>query len=589
MDPTPAATGPDPRDDSFVAPALPALFNLGVLSLDGTGRNQRSSERLFNALLANVTDRLLIVAVDGTVSWLSPLTRDHGIAQVGDEFVQRSHPDDRPIVNRLLEGAAPLEPITIRVWSSRDRDWCWFDVSSNDLRRDPVVSGTVVSLHDVTPRVRHEEALRDLALHDGLTGLPNRSLLIDRLEAASARARRHATNFAVLFFDLDHFKDINDSLGHVAGDELLVQVAQRVASRLRTSDTFGRLGGDEFVIVIERLDPRTALGIVTRVCDDLIEMLAEPFVVDGHVVGISSSVGIELSDGTDPAEEVLRAADVAMYRAKSQGRARWVQHTPEMSAVLRTDFAVREKVAAALGRGEIQVHFQPIVALDTGAVVGVEGLARLPSADGTWIPPDLFVPVAESHGMIHALGATVLEQALRACAPQRMPLSVNVSSLEVRHPDFSLRVMEMVARCGYDPALLSLELTESSALDPDHHVVVRNLRELRARSIGLVIDDFGKGFSALERLRNFPATGVKIDRSFVSGLATIGSGDLAIVRAVVAIAESLGLGVVAEGVEDRLQADILQAVGVRYAQGYRFGRPGPGLPGPVADLVDTTH
>ena len=418
------------------------------------------------------------------------------------------------------------------------------------------------------------EALRERALHDALTGLPNRGLLLDRITTAALRAVRAGTDLAVLFFDLDHFKQVNDTLGHAAGDRLLVAVTDRVRARLRAQDTFGRLGGDEFVIVLEGLE-RPSDAAVASVCDDLVTALAKPLEVDGHQMRVTSSVGVVVSSGTDAAEELLRAADVAMYAAKAAGRGRWVRHTDALSVAARTRFEVHERMLEALDTGGFDVHYQPIVDLKHGHPLGVEAFVRLRTADGTVLSPDQFLPVAEDHGLIGRIGSEVLAMATRDCVHLAGMVAVNVSPTQLADPDFERTVVRALSASGLDPHRLVLDVTESAVLETPTPETTRNLNRLRARGVRFALDDFGSGYSSLDRVRHLPVSFIKIDRTFVDGLTTVGSGDLAVVRAVVGMAASLGIPVVAEGVEDELQRDVLLRVGVQLAQGHLFAKAAP--------------
>jgi len=533
------------------------------------------------AVIEHMTDHIYVVGPDGRFRWASPAaTAMYGVDEwdgrtVGD-FV---HPDDRPAVLEdlaaMLEGRLTgVNRRVFRAWSQPLGEWRWIEASASDERHDPALGGILVCSRDVTERVAQEEVVRHQALHDALTGLPNRALLQDRIETASGRAVRAGTDIAVLFFDLDHFKQVNDTLGHAAGDRLLVAVTERVRARLRAQDTFGRLGGDEFVIVLEGLE-RPSDGALQAVCDELVAALGRPLDVDGHQLRVTASLGVVVSDGTDAADELLRAADVAMYAAKTAGRGRWVRHTPALSAAARSRFEVHERLLEALDTGGFDVHYQPIVDLRHGHPLGVEAFVRLRGVDGTILAPDQFLPVAEDHGLIGRIGTEVLMMATRDCVHLTGTVAVNVSPTQLADPEFERTVLRALGASGLDPHRLVLDVTESAVLETPTPQTTRNLNRLRAQGVRFALDDFGSGYSSLDRLRHLPVSFIKIDRTFVDGLTTVGSGDLAVVRAVVGMAGSLGIPVVAEGVEQEVQRDVLLDVGVQLAQGHLFARALP--------------
>jgi diguanylate cyclase (GGDEF)-like protein/PAS domain S-box-containing protein len=539
------------------------------------------AERMLEAVMARITDQIYVIGADGRFRWASPsAVALFGVEEWdGREVGAFVHPDDLPAIrhdlHELLQGrlTGPLDRV-FRVWSDPLQTWRWIEASCSDHRDDPALDGLLVCSRDVTDRVVQADALREQALHDALTGLPNRSLLLDRIANAALRAVRGGTDLAVLFFDLDHFKQVNDTLGHAAGDRLLLAVTERVRARLRAQDTFGRLGGDEFVIVLEGLE-RPSDAAVASVCDDLVSALSKPLQVDGHQLRITSSVGVVVSSGTDAAEELLRAADVAMYAAKAGGRGRWELHTDALSAAARTRFEVHERMLEALDTGGFDLHYQPIVDLKHGHPLGVEAFVRLRTTDGTILSPDQFLPVAEDHGLIGRIGSEVLTMATRDCVHLSGMVAVNVSPTQLADPDFERMVVRALSASGLDPHRLVLDVTESAVLETPTPETTRNLNRLRARGVRFALDDFGSGYSSLDRVRHLPVSFIKIDRTFVDGLTTVGSGDLAVVRAVVGMAASLGIPVVAEGVEDELQRDVLLRVGVQLAQGHLFARAAP--------------
>jgi diguanylate cyclase (GGDEF)-like protein len=431
------------------------------------------------------------------------------------------------------------------------------------------------------------------ALHDPLTGLANRGLLMEQLGQALTRARRRPGSVAVLFLDLDRFKVLNDSLGHAVGDELLVEVARRLERVMRSADTVARLGGDEFVVLAEDVaGVDEALALARR----LRESVAVPIAVGaGQQVVVTASVGIALSapggeDGDDPASSVVAAtpssllwdADVAMYRAKDSGRDRVQLFEDGLRAGSLGRFQSETMLRRALDQDGLRLHYQPLVDLATGRLAGAEGLVRLQDPDRGLIPPAEFIPVAEETGLVVPLGAWVVaEGAAQAAAWQSlqpadappMVVSINLSGRQLSTPGFAFKVGSAIARSGADPSHLCFEVTENTLLDA-HGGSVATLEELKALGVRLAIDDFGTGHSSLTWLRRIPADFLKVDRTFVAGLG-VHPGDTAIVRAVLDLGQALGLTTVAEGVETPEQLAALRELGCDWAQGFHLAEPGP--------------
>ncbi len=420
-------------------------------------------------------------------------------------------------------------------------------------------------------------SIRQNALHDALTGLPNRALLMDRLEQAIARAQRTETRFAVLVLDLDRFKTINDSLGHIAGDRLLVQIARRLSECLRATDTIARLGGDEFAIVVTDLTNEEGAFLVA---ERLQEALRAPFEIGDHRVFTSASVGITTSsEKVQRADDFLRDADTAMYRAKSQGRAHHQLFDGHMHKAAMERLSIESDIRRALERDEFVLHYQPLVALETGDIVGVEALIRWRHPERGFLPPAAFLPVAEESGLILEMSEWVMRTACEKSSQwQRelaspMRISVNVPPQQLKDPRFVQQVRDTLQRAGLPPAGLGFELVESSLVETGP-TIVNNLRELRAMGIYIAIDDFGTGYSSLSYLKRLPIDALKIDRSFTQGIPS-DPNDTAISTTIIAMARSLKLNVVAEGVETREQTEFLRRHGCHTAQGYFFSRPLP--------------
>jgi diguanylate cyclase (GGDEF)-like protein/PAS domain S-box-containing protein len=421
-------------------------------------------------------------------------------------------------------------------------------------------------------RVRTEEETRRRGLHDPLTGLPNRTLVLDRIAHALARADRGEASVAVLFLDVDNFKVVNDSLGHRAGDNLLRQLAQRLSDAVRPADTVGRFGGDEFVVLCEDVvDEPMALRIAGR----LARVFDEPFVLEGDddVHLASASIGVVLRDGSqDDPEELLRDADAAMYRAKERGRSRVELFDSGMRARAIGRLQIEGDLRRALERDELLVVYQPIVGLGDGAIRGFEALVRWQHPERGLLSPAQFIPIAEESGMIVALGRFVLEQACRqAAAWGTVPVHVNLSARQLADPNLVDSVAHVLRATGVAAEYLVLELTESSLLERAHSPA-DTLARLKALGLSLILDDFGTGYSSLSYLQQFPLSGLKIDRSFVAALGSADGGG-AIVDAILRMARALDLEVVAEGLESDEHLDTLRRLGCRYGQGYLFSRP----------------
>jgi diguanylate cyclase (GGDEF)-like protein/PAS domain S-box-containing protein len=471
--------------------------------------------------------------------------------------------------------AASAVPATEACFTRADGTAFPVEYTSGPLRDRARVLGTAVTFTDLTEHAQ----LTERALHDSLTGLPNRGLLQERLQQALARLERRDTLVAVLFLDLDRFKVVNDSLGHAAGDELLIAAARRLQTVMRTQDTVARFGGDEFVLLCE--DIATEADVVT-IAERITAAFGEPFAIGEALVSASASIGITLTaDHRTEAETLVRDADAAMYRAKERGRNGFELFDDEMRARAVERLAIESDLRVALDRGELVVHYQPKVDLRSGAVTGVEALVRWQHPTRGLIPPMDFIPIAEETGQIVAVGAWVLEEACREAARwrreqpgcERLLLSVNVSGRQLAHPGLVDLVADVLQRTRTHGSLLCLEITES-VLMRDADGAAATLRELKRLGVMVAVDDFGTGYSSLSYLTRFPVDAVKVDRSFVGDLGdTVDSWS--IVAAIIGLSQSLGLTTVAEGVERSDQAAVLRNLGCELAQGFHYARPQP--------------
>ncbi|PWC45784.1 EAL domain-containing protein [Azospirillum sp. TSO22-1] len=460
----------------------------------------------------------------------------------------------------------------------RDGSLFWEYATVSPLTgEDGAITHFVAVKEDITVRRSYEERLLRQAYYDSLTALPNRILAFDRIDQAIAAAARSHTQAAVLYADLDRFKNINDAMGHAIGDALLTEAAQRLTACVRECDTVARMGGDEFLIVLNGIeDGRDAHVVAQRI----VETFAQPFQLAGLSHYVTASIGITLypADGTDR-QVLIHNADLAMYKAKEMGRNGIHFFTQEINRKVHARLALEAGLRGAVGRGELALHHQPIIDLERGEVVGIEALLRWPQPDGSIAMPGDFIPVAEDSGAIVEIGDWVLATACRhalalgAACGHPLRVAVNVSPRQLRAPGFGAGVAALLAECGLPHDQLELEITESVLLD-DAPEATANLRMLCDLGVRLSIDDFGTGYSSLAYLQKYPFRTLKIDRSFV---ATAPGEDRAgrLVETILALAQSLGLEVIAEGVETPVQLAFLRGAGCRLAQGYLFDRPRP--------------
>ena len=419
----------------------------------------------------------------------------------------------------------------------------------------------------ITQRKVFEAELAHQATHDPLTGLPNRLLLQDRLDFALAARTRKGHLVAAIFIDIDHFKLINDSYGHEAGDAVLTGVAERLSAAVRPSDTVTRFAGDEFVVVCEALgDPARVMGLAAR----LLESLQGSYPVPGAELEISVSTGIAIAGPDDSADDVVRNADTAMFEAKSRGRDRVVVFDTALSGRARARLDMTQGLRYAIERGELQVLYQPQLDLLEGRIAGVEALLRWNRPGFGQVQPETFIPVAEESGLIVSIGEWVIEQACTMAASRTagsaITVAVNLSARQLGALNLVKSIRNTLQETGLDPALLTLELTESTVMDDPvaASVILEQLKQLGVR---LSIDDFGTGYSSLAYLQRFPVDELKIDQSFVDGLGTETSDD-AIVSGIISLARTLGLEIVAEGIETQLQLRRLRELGCERAQGF---------------------
>ena len=540
------------------------------------------SEDRFRSLIQDSSDITMVMSEGGVCTYVSPACQvllgyspEDLVGRIATDLI---HPDDREraatrMTDELqaLPGASTLQ---FRM-GRKDGTWCEVEaVVTNQLQR-PSIAGYVAHLRDITERKEFEALLAHRALHDSLTGLANRQLILDRAEQMISRSRRTFDPIAVFFIDLDNFKDANDSLGHEAGDRLLQAVGRRFESILRSSDTVGRLGGDEFVILAEGLsiaDGPEALA------DRIREVLRKPFSIegfDGIQVRVTASIGVAMGDRAT-AQELLRDADIALYRCKAAGRDQAIVFESAMQEAVTGRLELRSDIDSALAREEFFLLYQPIVDLDSTDIRGVEALIRWQHPTRGVIPPNDFIPILEDCGLIVEVGRWVLDTACAQAGQWRdrgysPTMSVNVSMRQLESDSLVDDVERALAINRLDPSSLVIEVTET-ALMKDADSTVSRLVQLKQIGVKIAIDDFGTGYSSLSYLRQFPVDVLKIDRSFISSMD--GSEDsLALIRTMVELGRALGLSTLAEGIEDERQLECLRENKCQTGQGFMFSKP----------------
>lgn len=533
----------------------------------------------FRALVQNLADIITIHREDGTTIFESP-SAARILGYGPDGLMNRNpfdaiHPRDRPAVQAgfraLVAGLPVTDPIEFRFRHAEGR-WIYLEGVGTNLLHESGIGGIVLTSRDITQRKLAEQRIRHVAHHDTLTGLPNRSLLRDRLAQALTRVHRRGEMVAVLFINLDRFKTINESLGHSEGDELLKKVTLRLRGCLRDTDTLARFGGDEFVAVLagaEDLPVAVAVQKILQVC-------AEPYEVADQSVVVTASIGVAIppGDGRDP-DTLLRNADAAMSAAKSAGQGMFRYFTSDLNARAHESLQIEAGLRIAIQDRGFELAYQPKVDLATHAIRGAEALLRW-SHRGRVVPPSEFIPIAEEAGLIMQIGEQVLEMACRQCAEWRrqgleFPVAVNLSPRQFRQHDLPATIARLLEETGLPPHCLELEITESTFID-DPDSVAADIANLRRLGVVISIDDFGTGFASLNYIRRFHFDVLKIDRSFVEGIPNE-PGHAAIVEAVIMLSNSLGIQVVAEGVETAEQVAVLSAYGCGLAQGYFFSPP----------------
>ncbi|HEY0156016.1 MAG TPA: EAL domain-containing protein [Thermoanaerobaculia bacterium] len=487
------------------------------------------------------------------------------------------HVDD--LLRRAFEGETVSSPDVHYYIPGTDRTGWVSSVYRPHFDEAANIVGVIGLIRDITQRKEAEQQIEYQAYHDALTGLANRRLFQEHLSLALALAQRRKSAVAVLFLDLDHFKLVNDSLGHTVGDQLLREVARRLKGAVREGDTVARVGGDEFTIVLQELSSGDAAAVVAQ---KVLRTIAEPMEVSGHVLYVTGSIGVTLfPDDGDDAETLLKNADTAMYRAKDAGRNIYHMATRELSRATQERMVLDSGLHRALERGELELLYQPQVEVDEAetTIVGMEALLRWNHPVRGVITPEHFIGLAEERGLILPIGEWVIRESCRAARRFRdhgfphFRVAVNLSARQFRDPSLFSIVETALAETGIDPRTLELEITETVAME-DVELTMSTLAQFRKRGVTIAIDDFGTGHSSLSYLKRFPIDALKIDKGFVSDLPDKFE-DAAIVSSVIQLANGLGLRVIAEGVERREQLDFLRDAGCREVQGFYFSHPVP--------------
>ena len=545
-------------------------------------RALEASEARFRVLTESGLDLISVLAPDGAILYQSTALKNllgyEPAETLGRNVFELVHREDadaaKAAFRRIIETSHFREPLEFRI-RSRDGQWRTFESLGTNCVDNPHIRGVVFNSRDVTDRKAIQQRIQHLAYHDNLTGLPNRGLLQDRLAHSIARAERSGRKVAVLFIDLDNFKNINDTLGHDVGDELLRQVARRLGECVRAGDTIARQGGDEFIVLLDSLEDGRGASLVAQ---KILNSLRAPFPLGGTEQHVSGSVGIAVfpEDGRD-AQTLMKNADTAMFHGKGIGKNTYQYFTAQMNVAVKRRMTLESALRRAVLQKDFVLHYQPQVNLETGEIVAVESLVRWKSEDSGTVMPGDFIPLAEETGLINEIGEWVLREACRqnrewqdrGLAPRR--IAVNLSARQFADKAFLDTVTRVLDDTGLDPKWLELEITESQVMRQTDGMILL-LNRLAEMGVHLAIDDFGTGYSSLSYLKRLPIQTLKIDQSFIRDI-TVDPNDAAIVMAIIQMARSLDLETIAEGVETAGQLAMLRSKECRIGQGFFFSAP----------------
>jgi diguanylate cyclase (GGDEF)-like protein/PAS domain S-box-containing protein len=549
----------------------------------------QQSERRFRTLVRRSSDVVMILDADGGLRYLGPSALsilgwdDH--CSSPKRYLDAVHPEDRELVSDALVRAveAKGEHITIgdhRLRCCGDDSYIWCQTTATDLRDDHAIAGIVINAHDISRRKEAERELQHRAMHDALTSLPNRALLDDRLEQLLLHKQRFGGQVGVVFIDLDNFKLVNDSVGHRAGDQLLLDAATRLSDEIALGDTVARFGGDEFVILLDGGEQRTPASMV-REAERLLEVLTHPFRVAGRAYSITASAGLAVSNGFASPHDLLRDADAAMYQAKYKGGARLQCFDAPLRARLLARVDMEHDLRGSETRGELSLLYQGVFNVHDLKLRGSEALLRWTHPQRGSVSPGEFIPVAEETGLIVPIGLWALDSALQQLrswidgfeSAAEMTLAINLSARQLVAPGLALQIETALNRHRIPAAKLALELTESAVMN-EIESGTRALHDLRELGVTLAIDDFGTGYSSLAYLRDLPIDVLKIDRSFVDAMLR-SERDRHIIAVITALGQKLGMTTVAEGVEHEAQLRTLRVLGCDRVQGFHLMRPEP--------------
>jgi diguanylate cyclase (GGDEF)-like protein/PAS domain S-box-containing protein len=554
-----------------------------VTNYKETERALEGSEARFRVLTESSLDLISVMAEDGTILYQNAVLRNlvgyDPSDTVGKDVFSLIHRDDveqvRAAFRRIVDTYQASSPFEFRL-RHRDGAWRTFESLGTNCLTNPHIRGVVFNSRDVTDRKVIQQRIQHLAYHDNLTGLPNRSLLQDRLAHSIARAERSSRKVAVLFIDLDNFKNINDTLGHDVGDELLRQVSRRLTECVRLEDTIARQGGDEFIVLLDSLEDGRGGSIVAQ---KILNSLRQPFQLGAAEQHVSGSVGIALypEDGRDP-QTLMKNADTAMFHGKSLGKNTYQYFTAQMNVAVKRRMTLESALRRAVLQKDFVLHYQPQINLDTGEIIAVEALVRWKTEDSGTVMPGDFIPLAEETGLINEIGEWVLREGCRQAKEwqdkglsKTRRIAVNLSARQFGDRAFLDMVTRVLAETGLDPRCLELEITESQVMRQTEGLIML-LNRLADMGVHLAIDDFGTGYSSLSYLKRLPIQKLKIDQSFIRDI-TVDPNDTAIVVAIINMAKSLDLETIAEGVETAGQLALLRAKGCRVGQGFFFSAP----------------